>query len=121
MEQSALRDMWRGGPVGSMSPWSEVKALALRDAWCILEPGKERGMHQFIANHIEKVPLPLPQPRPQPLSNRAYFGQTGSSTQFRTGLSQTGPKLGRRTLSTGLSNRAYFGQNGSSFQFRTGL
>ena len=55
MEQSALRDLWRGGPVGSMSPWSEVKALALRDAWCILEPGKERGMHQFIADHIEKA------------------------------------------------------------------
>ena len=55
MESSSLRELWHAGRPGCMSPWHEAKALALRDAWRIFKPGGEYGMHQFIADHIDKA------------------------------------------------------------------
>ena len=54
----ALAAMWREGREGTMSPWTQALALALKEAWADFHPETSHGRNAWIASklHVQGSP-----------------------------------------------------------------
>ena len=51
-EQRALAKLWKTAPAGKLSPWSQAKAYALREAWDLTTPDSTYGRTRWIAERL---------------------------------------------------------------------
>ena len=51
-EQRALAKLWKTAPAGKLSPWSQAKAYALREAWDLTTPDSSYGRTRWIAERL---------------------------------------------------------------------
>ena len=50
--QRSLAKLWKTAPAGKLSPWSQAKAYALREAWDLTTPDSSYGRTRWIAERL---------------------------------------------------------------------
>ena len=54
-EQRQLASLWTTARVGTLTPWSQCKVLALAEAWKLVSPQTTHGRNTWIKNLVEVV------------------------------------------------------------------
>jgi len=59
----SLQELWLGGRTGTLAPWSEAKAWALRVVWKDAHKGSTHGLNTYVAGKLRKVGGGNPSPQ----------------------------------------------------------
>ena len=51
----SLEKLWHGGRTGTLAPWSEAKAWALRVVWRETHKGNDHGLNTYVAGKLRKI------------------------------------------------------------------